>query len=500
MTSTFSGLYISLRAMQAQQLALETSAHNIANSETEGFSRQRAVMAPTPPWPYPSLNSSTAVGQVGTGVEITNVERLRDQYLDVQLRKESGALGEWSIKQDALEQVEVIFQEPTENGLNSLLTQFWDSWQELSMKPENTGSAVRTTVIETAASLADAMRNAMQQLDALSKDIDNIIEIKVIDINSIASQISHLNNQIKVVKTAGLEPNDLMDKRDLLLDELASMIDFRTIDNGDGTIDVNLFNESTGDYSSRLVDGAEGHINSLETAEEGGSLVVQWADYSSVNPAAGNPLAVNPVAGENLEISSAAGRKEILSGELRGLFDARDNLLAEYQNDINVFAANLIEEVNAIHETGYGLDGSTGLQFFSGTGAADISINAVVETDIMKLAASSTAAGIPGDGSNALAISNLRDASNVCESSSFNDYYRNIVSRLGVDTNESKRMSENQEALFGQLKQRKESISGVSIDEEMAHMVEFQHSYEAAARFLSTVDSLLDTLINRTAV
>jgi flagellar hook-associated protein 1 FlgK len=445
--------------MQAQQLALETSAHNIANSETEGFSRQRALMAATPALPYPSMNSSAMVGQVGTGVEVANVERLRDQYLDVQLRKESATLGEWSIKQDALEQVEVIFQEPTETGLNNLLTQFWDSWQELSKQPESTSSAVRTTVIETAASLADALRHTVAQLDSLSEDMDSIIDIKVMDINSIANQVTALNEQIKVIKTAGLEANDLLDKRDVLLDELASMIDIRTVDNGDGTIDVNLYNSTSGNYDNPLVDG----------------------------------LAANSVTVDSVHDAAT-------SGELKGLFEVRDELLVEYNEDLDVFAQAMIDGVNSLHAQGYDLNGEHGLPFFVGTGAADIDINPEIEGDILKLAASSTLEGIPGDGSNALAISNLRNTANATLGSGFNDYYRNIISRLGVETNEASRMCENQQALFGQLEQRKQSISGVSIDEEMAHMVEFQHAYEAAARFLTTMDGLLDTLINRTAV
>ena len=492
MPSTFSGLYLSLRGMQAQQKSLETSAHNIANANTPGFSRQRGVMATTPPWPVPSLNSSNLVGQIGTGVDIVRMERLRDEYLDVQRRKELGTLQQWNIKQDTLEQVEVVFQEPTENGLNSLMTQFWDSWQELSQDPES--SAVRTTVKETAAALADALRHTSQQMEDLKGDLDSIIEIKVLDINSLASQISQLNDQIKVAKAAGFEPNDLYDRRDVLLDEVAEVIDFKTEDHGDGAISVMLYNEGAGDYASLLVDGVAGLANTL--AVDAVSGMVEWDSYTSTEPA-GNL----PVAGDDLGVSDSGTQRTISSGELRGLFDSRDNLVQEYIDDLDTFASELIDEVNTIHQTGFGLDGiTTGLNFFTGTDASDIVVNPVIDNDPTLIGSASTAAGVPGDGSKALELSNLRQDTTACGgASSFDDFYRNLISRLGVDTAESQRMVENQEALVGQLEERRESISGVSIDEELAHMVEYQHAYQAAARFLSTMDGLLDTLINRMA-
>lgn len=503
MPSTFSGFYISLRGMQAQQMALQTAAHNIANAETQGFSRQRAILAVTPPWPEPSVNSSGMVGQIGTGVEVTYVERMRDEYLDIQLRKEYSNLGEWSIKQDTLEQVETIFQEPTDTGLNNLLTQFWDAWLELSMNPESTTSAVRTTVAETSASLADALRHTSQQLDSISGDLDSIIEIKVLGIKTLANQISHLNDQIKKIKTVGFEPNDLMDQRDLLLDELSQIIDFKieynldADENPDGTINVNLYNTGTGDYDSRLVDGIVGRVNALTTGKNmvTGKLEIRWEEYLSTEPAAPH----TPAAGDVLEASSGIDHYEISSGELKGLLDARDNLLDQYRIKLNTFAENLINQVNAQHAMGYDLNGGLGLPFFTGNNASDIQVNPAIVDDVFLIAAAATADGVPGDGSNALAISELRNAEGVCAGSSFNDYYRNLIAGLGVDTNEAQRMTTNQEALVGQLETRKESISGVSIDEELAHMVEHQHIYNASARLLSTLDEMLETLIMRMA-
>ena len=487
MVSTFSGFYLSLRSMQAQQMALETASHNIANAETEGYTRQRADLAATTPWPYPSVSNSGVTGQLGTGVEVTKIERLRDQYLDIQLRKEMTNLGEWQMIEDALEQVEVIFQEPTETGLNTLINQFWDSWQELSMNPEGINSAVRTTLVETAASLADALRHTSQQLDVITEDMDNIMALKVDEINSIATQINDLNEQIETAKMMGFEPNDLMDSRDLLLDQLSEVIDFSVTQNSDGTIDVNLYNADTGSYSSRLVDGIEGHTNTLEFV----SGVVQWDSYTSSQPTGGNTL-------------------EISGGELKGLTFVRDELLTNYRDQLNAWTSNLIDAVNTQHAAGYDLDGNAGGVFFSGTDASDIQVDTAIQDDVLKIAAAGIGDHdddpstpdeplIPGDGSNALAISNLRSDINATLGNSFDDYYRNLIAELGVDTHEAQRMVTNQEALVGQLEDRKASISGVNIDEELANMIASQHIYQASARFLDTLDGLLDTLIMRMA-
>jgi len=493
--------------MQAQQKALETSAHNIANANTPGFTRQRGVMATTPPWPVPSLNSSNIVGQVGTGVGIVRIERVRDEFLDVQRRKEITIQGQWSIRRDTLEQIEVIFQEPTENGLNSLLAQFWDSWQELSKRPES--SAVRTTVKETAIALADALNHTYQQLEDLSQDLDSIIKIKVMDINSIATQIDRLNKQIKAARGAGFEPNDLYDQRDKLLDELAKIIDFRTEQFKDGTINVYLFNESSGDYTNRLVDGEEGHTNTLAVDNSGGTLVVEWASYTSAEPSGSAP---NP--GDDLGVSDDTTQRTISGGELKGLFDARDQLLSEYMDDLNSLAAGIINEINAVHRNGFDLNGNAGGDFFTGTGARDIALAGNIEANVSAIAAASYSPTVPGDGTNALKIAKLKSTNLYYDeatkelrspvppevgNTTFDDFYRNLIARLGVDTHESERMVENQEALVEQLEKRKEGISGVSIDEELAHMIEYQRAYQAAARFLSTMDELLDTLINRMA-
>ncbi|NLO89037.1 MAG: flagellar hook-associated protein FlgK [Clostridia bacterium] len=501
MNSTFGGFNIALRALMAQKLMLDIAAHNVANANTPGFTRQRGVLETTPPLPYPSISSSNMLGQIGTGVDVVRVERLRDEFLDVQRRKEIHTQGQWTVRRDILEQIEVIFLEPTDTGLSSLINDFWNSWQELSKHPES--SAVRTTVKETAAALADAIRHTYQQLNDLSEDIDNMIEINVGNINSLATQIAQLNRQIKVAKGAGFEPNDLYDHRDILVDELAELIDFKYKIYDDGTMDIYLYNDEDGSYSARLVDGKEGHTNILKTKidDTSGKMVICWESYTS-----NEPLLNLPAANDVLVIND---------GELKGLFDARDVILDGYMKNIDSFALGLKNIINEYHQKGYDLNGKEGGEFFTGTGAADITISSDIENDVSKIAAALNKESIPGDGSNALIIARLQSARLFYDvdkgelrlpnegetgNTSFEDFYNNLISSLGVATNESQRMVENQEALVDQLDNLKENVSGVSIDEEVAHMLQYQRAYQAAARFMTTMDEILDTLINRTAV
>jgi len=508
MTSTFGGFSIALRALMAQKLMLDVAAHNVANANTPGFTRQRGVLETTPPLPYPSISSSNLVGQIGTGVDVVRVERLRNEFLDVQRRKEIHTQGQWTIKRDTLEQIEVVFLEPTDTGLSSLLNEFWNSWQELSKNPES--SAVRTTVKETAAALADAIRHTYQQLNDLSDDIDSMIKINVQNINSLATQIDRLNKQIKVAKGAGFEPNDLYDQRDKLVDELAELIDFKYRVNDDGTMDIYLYNEKDGSYSARLVDGIEGHTNTLKTDDTSGKTVILWDSYTSAEPSLNTPA-----ADDVLGVSDDVVKRAISDGELKGLFDARDVLLDEYMRNLDSFASGLINIINEYHKNGYDLNGNAGGEFFSGKGAADITISDNIESDVSRIAAALYSDTIPGDGSNALRIAELQSTRLFYDSSkgelrlpeegetgntSFEDFYNNLISSLGVATNESQRMVETQEALVDQLNNLKENISGVSIDEEVAYMLQYQRAYQAAARFMTTMDEILDTLINRTAV
>lgn len=576
MNSTFFGINIGLRGLQAQQKGLEVSSHNIANANSPGYTRQRAVMQASTPFPVPALNRPVGPGQLGTGVEVAMIDRIRDAFLDGQIRSETASLGRWEELSKALEQAEIVFMEPGETGLATLLDQFWNSWQELSKYPES--APVRTTVVETANALAEALRHTHTQLTQIQDDIDTSMGILVDQVNTLADQIAKLNKQIVAVKLAGDQPNDLLDQRDRLLDELSGVVNIQVKEQEDGSVTVTLANAPEGTIP--LLEGTQHNILAAAEDENGeaalvilennqllvqdrpigevGSGLLPQTDYkiayipgspeirlyekgsfvgASVgygpgmvpvgNSGEGKTIEINvasPLPAEGIEFTFTLLDGVSLGGKLQGLFLARDTLVQGYINDLNKLANALAGKVNTIHQGGEitdedkkGLDlyGNQGELFFVKDGTSDpptsageIAVNPALISDVNMIAAASgtpydpPVPPPPGDGTNALAIAQLRQQSvDFGESSqTIDDFYRNLVARLGVSANEANRMVENQGVLVDQLTNRKESLSGVSLDEEMANLVQFQRAYEAAARVITTMDSLLDTLINRMAV
>lgn len=557
MPGTFFGFNTALRGMQAQQRGIYTTSHNIANANTEGYTRQQVVLAATPAYPVPAMNRPGGQGwQIGTGVDTQETRRLRDEFLDTQIRRETGSLGQWQQIQDVLQQVEVVFNEPSDTGLSTLMSQFWASWQELSKHAES--SPVRTTVVETASALAEAFNHSSQQLTTIQGDIDQTIELKVKEVNSLAQQIADLNGQIKNIVAAGDQPNDLIDQRDLLLDNLSKIIDFTLIKNPDGTIQVvvNGTNITQVDVNKKVV-------NTFNT-----NNTDKWR-----------------VLLNGTEVT-------FTRGEIKGLQVARDDV-QDYITNLNTLANEMAAVVNARHQSGYGIETPPQKRSFfvpaTGTAidAGNISINSVLQDNPMLVAAATTinvtvdaslgsgAAGkglepgakyridlsggvlqlqkstdggstwvpvgtgvggitwdgativtvgdsnesltfttsditpsegdydvtlktaIQGDGSNALVIAQLQhELIPNFSDATFDDYYKNFTAKLGVDAHEATRMTTNQGVLVDQLNNRKDSISGVSLDEEMASMLQYQRAFEASARMITTLDSMLDKIIN----
>jgi len=460
MPSTFMGLETARRGLAAGRTGMDVTGHNVANANTPGYSRQRAELAASDPYTIPSLGRPQEALQLGTGVIVEQIKRIRDNFLDGQIRVETGSLGNWETQRDALSEIETIFMEPSDSGLNSLMSNFWNSWQELSKNAES--SPIRAALVQNSVSLANGINHMYSLLETVKTNQHDLANIYINDINSKAQQIAALNKQIVNIKAAGDQPNDLLDRRDLLLDELSKLTNFTLTDNADGSVkvDIGTFN---------LLDGTSY------------STIPQITDWTSPHPWDQSPY------------------DQITSGHLRGIRDVLGKLQG-YEDKLNTLAANLITEVNDLHKKGYGLDGINNRVFFTGTGAANIAVDTAIVADLNKVAAA-TISGAPGDGSNALAIAQLQNK-NIAGLGdiTFGNYYKNLTARLGVDTQESIRMVNNQQALVDQLSGRKESISGVSMDEEMTSLLQFQYAYQGAARVVTTLDSLLDTLINRMAV
>ena len=463
MRSTFFGLEIGRKALQAQQSALDVTGHNIANANTPGFSRQRAVMATTDPFAMPAFNRPIGAGQLGTGVEVQEIKRLRDDFIDLQVRQEVNKTGEWEVKQNSLQKLEVIFNEPSDSGLRTVLDQFWDSWQELSKKPEL--EAVRSIVRQRGIAVAETFNHLDRQLTDLAEDLDASIKIRVDDINNIASQIATLNDQIVRIEVQGDNANDLRDKRDLLIDELSKIIQVTVQENQYGATTVTIGGRAL------VVESQSFQIYGDPNGANFGYVDLKWATDNSL--------------------------VSVQNGAIRGMLDIRDTTVPSYRTQLDDLANALVVNTNLEHSAGFGLDNNTGRNFFApaGTDAGTIAVDANILGDLDHIAAASVA-NAPGDGSNALDIAELKHQ-NLIGTSTIDDYYRGMIAQLGVESQESTRMTDNQNLLLSQLENRRQEVSGVSLDEEMTNMIKFQHAYNAAARVVTAMDEMLDLIVNR---
>ncbi len=463
MRSTFFGLDIGRKALQAQQKALDVTGHNIANANTEGYTRQRAVMETTTPFAYPSFNRLYGSGQLGTGVTVQEVKRVRDDFIDSQVRQEINRAGEWEAKQNSLQKLEVIFNEPSESGLQSVLNQFWESWQELSKNPEL--EAVRATVRQRGIAVAETFNHLDRQLTDLANDLNTAVKIKVDEINNIASQIAALNEQIVRIEVQGDHANDLRDKRDLLIDQLSEIIQVTVQENQYGAVAVTI--------------GGRSLVAESQT----------FALFSDPNPLNNGYVDLKWVADSSPVI--------VQSGVIKGMLDIRDTMVPDYRTQLNTLANTLVTNTNLEHFGGFGLDNNTGRNFFdpAGTTAQAIAVDANILGDLGHIAAASVV-NAPGDGSNALDLAELKHQ-NLIGTVTIDDYYRGLISQLGVQSQESTRMTDNQNLLLAQLENRRQEVSGVSLDEEMTNMIKFQQAYNASARVVTAMDEMLDVIVNR---
>ncbi|MBT9176077.1 MAG: Flagellar hook-associated protein 1 [Firmicutes bacterium] len=463
MPSTFFAFNIARRGISAHKAALDVTSHNIANASTPGFSRQQAVFSTTSPFPIAAINRPAQAGQIGTGVTISEIRRMRDSFLDYQIRPQLSKLGEWDERYAALSHVEKILMEPTESGLSRVFSRFWNAWQELSKHP--TSGATRAGVVETSVTLANLLNVVAEQTEVSLSDLNTKVRMSVNDVNSIAGQIAALNRQIITHVAAGLSPNDLADRRDALLDDLARTIGFTQLTQTNGSIDVVI-------GGRHLVQGT---LASELAVDAGGQVIWHGSTTASIT-----------------------------QGQLAGLSEAKRWLRDEFYARVNTLSVNLRDLVNTAHAAGQSLTtppSPLGADFFVippgsvGREARFIRVNPDIVANHALVRARAIGAG-HADGSNALAVSRQRHATSLPGGTNLEGYYNSLVIALGVETQQSSRMFINQDALVNQLHNRRQEAMGVSIDEEMAAMIQFQHGYAAAARLLTTLDETLEVIIN----
>jgi flagellar hook-associated protein 1 len=461
MGSTFFGLNVALSGVVTNQRALNTVSHNLTNATTPGYTRQRVETAAQLPYTHPALNNAVAPGQVGTGVVATAHLRLRDQFVDLNYRSTASDVGQWEARADAMATLDTIIDEPGDTGITALMSKYWSAWHALSLQPDS--AAAREAVRAAGQTLATGFNDMSRQLTAAQTEAGTRVVLGVQRVNEIAGQLNNLNQQIAMVVAVGQEPNDLRDQRDLLIDELATLTDIGVAETGpNGKVTVTIGNQI-------LLDPSTDTVNALAISGTGAATV------------GGNATTVT-------------------SGKLRGLVDLRDTAIGGangYIAQLDTMAAALVTSVNTRHAAGYGLDGSTGNAFFAGTTAANIALDAGVAGSTDTIAASATAAGLPGGSDAAVTMAQLQYVVQTIgtTTTTLDGFYGQFVGRIGVDTDQASRLHQVQSGVLDAAQARRDGVSGVNMDEEMTDMVRFQKSYNAAARMITTLDQMLETII-----
>lgn len=475
--STFATLNLANRALVSQQLALDITGHNIANANNDGFTRQAAEMIASVPFTVVGMSRPQQAAQLGTGVDIANVKRFRDGFVDLQFRQEQQLLGQWESTHTAIGRLEQSLNEPSSEGLASALSKFWNEWSGLANSPESQAS--RKALVESAQTLTTQMNNMYRTWESQQRDLDRQIVLRVQDVNNLTTRIARLNDQVIRIVGAGDQPNDLRDQRDQLIDQLAKIVNITYAEGSNGSVTINIGGR-TAVYSNQSFDLV---VQKDPTNPDGFSRIM-WRDdaRSSQVP----PLDLDPAA--------------ITSGQLYGDLFSRDVVIAKALDDLQGLGATLITRVNEQHSLGFGLNDQTGLPFFSGTGADDIDVSDVVLSDLDNVAAASSQLS-PGDGSNALLIHDLQRALTMNnQSASMEDFYAGLVAEIGILRQQAGGMEENESLLSSHLAQQRQSIGGVSLDEETTNLIRYQHAYNAAARVVTVVDEMLDRIINNMGI
>jgi flagellar hook-associated protein 1 FlgK len=426
------GLQTALSGLIAEQTALDTAGNNIANANTEGYSRETALLEPNPPLTIPAISSQTGRGaQLGTGVSVTTITRIRNTYLDAQYRTQNSALSAASTQSEVLEQAQSAFNEPSSAGIASQLSNFWTAWNNLAVSP--TSEAAKEAVVAAGQQLASVFKQVSSQLATIASQAGeqyNALTGPSGEVEDYANQIAQLNGQIKLSEEAGQTPNEMLDRRDQLLDKLSSLANITVTEAPDHMDTV-----SFGEAAKPLVEGTK----------------VNW------------PQTLTETAGGRL------GALLALTGP--------GGALTSLQTGLDTVAETLAATVNEHLTT----------PFFSGETAATLAV-AVKPSEVQ-------ASGTKAVGGNevARAIAGLRGGT-------AEQGYAALVETVGSEVRAAGDEQTNLQTTVTAISDQRESVSGVSLDEEMTNLITYQRGYQASARTLTAMSEMLETLIEHTGV
>ncbi len=455
--STFSVFEIGKSALIAARRTMDVTGHNIANAATPGYSRQHAMLEPI-------IQRNSPVS--GAGVRAADIVRIRDKFVDAVLRTEYARRQSFEVKQEALDHLQVVLAEPSDSSLRNAVDSFWAAWQDLAASP--TSQSARSQVMETGRSLVDLFAHFGSQIDSLSRDIEINIESVVARVNLLCEKVAGLNIEIGRALARREPASDLQDERDLILDELAELAGTNVSQIGDGDqVRVNL-------GSFPLVD--RDITYKLRVLFEP-DTVLKWVSG----------------AGEEQTVDFAGGA-------LAGCQEARDDIVRGFRDKLESLFRSIVDDINTIHLEGFPLEGDSS-EFFAVSNPNDylrsVSVHPSIVQSPRTICVSRKGDPLdPLDGSNAYRIADRLKVDGP-DSPGFVQAWTAILGEVGAVGQKVGAGLKVGELLVKELQNRKDSISGVSVDEEVANLMREQHAFNAASRLITVADEMIDTIITR---
>lgn len=447
-------LWMATQALMVQQGAISVTANNIANANTPGYSRQEVILSEGTPVMEGNL-------LYGNGVTLAGFQSIRDRLLELRIQQETQQQGYTDAQVSALQQVEALFSDST-SGIGARLSQFFNSLQTLSTSA--TSSASRSNVLSAAQNLATAFHDTVSKLSDIQTNLNMQVSQDVNKVNNLMQQIASLNGQVSQLKATGKEPGILEDQRTELMRQLAEIIDVTDVQTEQG--------------------------DTLTTANGMGLVVGSKSfDLQSRTDASGQ----THVYAQGQDITD-----QLHKAQLGGVIEVRDQFIPSVISQLDTLAKDLASAFNTAHAAGYDLSGVKGGDFFSGaTGTQNAAAFNVLITDPSKIAASSDAtAGTTGNIGNIANLIGVRDGALATSGLSPSAVYAGLVFLVGNTTSQAKSDQSIADLSLRQLQDQRNAVSGVSVDEETANLLRYQHAFQAAARIVSIISDLTQTIIN----
>lgn len=455
MSNTFSGLNMASAALRNFERALDTTGHNVSNVNTPGYSRQTVQFSQLPGEPFYSYGH---LETLGGGVTITNLSRIRDQFLGQRQQATQSEQSRLDTLNGSLNEVQSVFQDATGGGISDAISGFFNAWSNLSADPSQ--AANRVKVQQAGQTVADDIRGTYLQLQDLKSQQTQLANQTIQQIQTLANQVATLNKQIQQASATGGQPNDLLDQRDQAVLALSKLTN----------ISPNVFSD--------------------------GSMNISVGGFDLVDSQGANafPTSFDPTT---MTVSDGTFNYPITGGQLAGTMQSL-NSISGYMTSLDNLANNLRTEVNTLHQTGTNPEGGTNVDFFNDaspqTGAINFDLSAAVKGDPNQIVTSIN--GTAGDGGIALAIANLQSSKVAAlGNSTFSDYYNGVATQIGSDVNTTQSSLDTQNSVAQQISNQIQAVSGVSLDDEMTNMLQFQRSYQAAAKVLSIFDQVTQDVI-----